>query len=110
MAHHTLTLRERFLVSNYILNHSGELRALPSNNERIRHLEEALGMRLTQSNMDNAAKAAGVSLSAPPEKKASVTELRKLVGELLQRVEELERVQRSPFIGTVPHNDQPHLL
>lgn len=109
MAHHTLTLRERFLVSNYILNNHVELRALPSNSERIRHLEAALGMRLTQSNVNGAADAANVSLSAPPEKKASVAELTKLVGELLQRVEELERVQQSPVVGTVPH-DQPRLL
>ena len=110
MAKHTLSARERFLVSNFIINHFDELRALPSNDERIRLIEATLGMHLTQSNVDTAAKAAGVSLSPPPEKKAAtVADLSKLVGELLQRVEEVEQHLRS-LVRTVPHDDQPRLL
>ena len=115
MAKHTLSARERFLVSNFIINHFDELRALPSNDERIRLIEASLGMHLTQSNVDTAAKAAGVSLSPPPEKKAAtVAELSKLVGELLERIGDLEVDVDMLGAGLAGHlseqHDQPRLL
>ena len=55
--------RERFTVSNYLVNNASLIHAIPTNTERARHVAEALGIEITVSRLVTAAVAAGLGLA-----------------------------------------------
>ena len=86
-----LTAPNRFRVSNYLIAHIDELRTLPSNEARARHVGEALSLPMTAANLDTAARAANVILTPPPKPKpAPGGAVAVLLREVLERVEALE--------------------
>lgn len=86
-----LSAPERFRVANYLIAHIDELRALPSNVARARHVGEALGLSMTASNLTKAAEAACVTLTPPPKPKpAPGGVVAALLRELLARTEAAE--------------------
>ena len=62
--------RERFMVSNYLVNNASLIHAIPTNTERARHVAEALGIEITVSKLVTAAVAAGLTLERVPAAKA----------------------------------------
>ena len=104
-----LTAHEYFTVSNYILKHLEELRALRGNAERARQVGEALNMTLTIPNLEHSARTANVSLSPPPKPKAEASgEVAELIRALTERVEALEAHTRKTDLRFAAPEGRPH--
>lgn len=83
--------RERFTVSNYLVNNAAIIHAIPTNTERARHVAEALGIEITVSKLVTAAVAAGLTLERVPAAKAVPgAKLAQLHQALFDRLEALE--------------------
>ena len=83
--------RERFTVSNYLVNNAHIIHAIPTNTERARHVAEALGIEITVSKLVTAAVAAGLTLErVPAVKTAPGAKLAQLRQALSDRIEALE--------------------
>lgn len=86
-----LTAPDRFRVSNYLIEHVDELRAMSSNEVRARHVGDTLGLPMTASNLATAARAANVILTPPSKPKpAPGGVVAALLRELLARTEAAE--------------------
>ena len=90
--------RERFAVSNYLVNNASVIHAIPTNTERARHVAEALGIEITVSKLVTAAVAAGLTLERVPAAKtapgAKLAQLRQALSDRIEalsdRIEALE--------------------
>ena len=84
--------RERFTVSNYLVNNASVIHAIPTNTERARHVAEALGIEITVSKLVTAAVAAGLTLERVPAAKAApgakLAQLRQALSGRLEALEE----------------------
>ena len=84
--------RERFMVSNYLVNNASLIHAIPTNTERARHVAEALGIEITVSKLVTAAVAAGLTLERVPAAKAApgakLAQLRQALSGRLEALEE----------------------
>lgn len=84
--------RERFMVSNYLVNNASVIHAIPTNTERARHVAEALGIEITVSKLVTAAVAAGLTLERVPAAKAApgakLAQLRQALSGRLEALEE----------------------
>ena len=84
--------RERFTVSNYLVNNASVIHAIPTNTERARHVAEALGIEITVSKLVTAAVAAGLTLERVPAAKAApgakLAQLRQALSDRLEALEE----------------------
>ena len=86
-----LTAPDRFRVSNYVIAHIDELRAMSSNDARAQHVSDALGLSVKPSNLTTAARAANVILTPPSKPKpAPGGVVAALLRELLARTEAAE--------------------
>lgn len=84
--------RERFTVSNYLVNNASVIHAIPTNTERARHVAEALGIEITVSKLVTAAVAAGLTLERVPAAKAVPgAKLAQLHQAIFDRIEALEQ-------------------
>lgn len=87
-ARHNLTARERFLVTNYIIDHVDELREMRTHVARCKHVSEVFGFAdMSVANLLTAADAANLPLSVPRKRGAPGS---KTTSELLERIDALE--------------------
>ena len=89
-----LNVRDRFVVTNFIIANIEAVLALRTQEARVRFVSNAIGIPLTFAKLQTAARAAQLSLAPPPVEKAprvlSKAELYRLVLQLAERVDALE--------------------